>query len=468
MNDQIPDKKEEFRDSLATVTKEGKRIWIYPKKSSGKFYKWRTIVSYFLLLFLFGAPLIKYNGHPFMLLNILERKFIIFGIPFGPHDFFLFGLSMIAVIVSIFLFTAVYGRIFCGWICPQTIFMEMVFRKIEYLIEGDARKQRELDKAPWTADKYFKKGSKHIIFFAISFLISNIFLSYIIGIDQLIKIVTDPPSQHLGGLTAILIFSGVFYWVFSYFREQACTLVCPYGRLQGVMLDQNSIVIAYDNKRGEPRGKIKKGEEQNYGDCIDCRLCVDVCPTGIDIRNGTQLECVNCTACIDACDPVMEKLSRPKGLIRYASKNEIEKGKQSIFTPRSIGYTVVLVLLISLISFLFLTRSDVELSILRTPGLLFQEQPGEKISNLYDLKIMNKTFNTLPVNLELQNIRGELKIIGGDLKVQPQGVLEAKFLVLLPKEEITKMKTPLKIAVTTGGKIIDVFQTSFLGKVVSK
>lgn len=467
-NTDTPDKKEEFRDSLATVTKEGKRIWIYPKKPSGKFYKWRTIVSYFLLLFLFGAPFLNFNGHPFILLNVLERKFIVFGIPFGPHDFILFGLSMIAVIVSIFLFTAVYGRIFCGWICPQTIFMEMVFRKIEYFIEGGARRQRELDKAPWTKEKYFKKGSKHIIFFAISFLISNIFLAYIIGTDQLYRIVTDSPANHLGGLTTILIFSGVFYWVFSFFREQACTMVCPYGRLQGVLLDQNSIVIAYDNKRGEPRGKIKKSEKQNLGDCVDCRLCVDVCPTGIDIRNGTQLECVNCTACIDACDPVMEKLNRPKGLIRYASKNEIEMGGRKLLTPRSVGYTAVLVLLVGLITFLFSTRADVELSILRTPGMLFQEQPGDKISNLYDLKVMNKTFNAMPVNLELQNIKGEIKIIGGNLKVQPQGVLEAKFLVLLPKSEITKMKTPLTIAVISSGKVIDIFQTSFLGRVVSR
>ena len=251
---------ERFRDSLATMTKEGKRNWIYPKKPSGRYYNARTIVSIVLLILLFAIPFIKINGHPLLILNILERKFIIFGIPFGPHDFHLFGLAMISIIVSIFLFTVVYGRIFCGWICPQTIILEMVFRKIEYFIEGDANKQRALNKSPMDKNKFLKKSSKHIIFFSLSFLISNIFLSYIIGMDQLLKIVTSPPSQHLGGLIAILIFSGIFYWVFSYFREQACTLVCPYGRLQGVMLDPNSIVIAYDNIRGEPRGKIRKNE----------------------------------------------------------------------------------------------------------------------------------------------------------------------------------------------------------------
>ncbi len=459
---------ESFRDSLATVTKEGKRIWIYPKKPSGKFYNARNIVTIFLLLFLFGAPFIEVNGHPFILLNILERKFIIFGIAFGPHDFHLFVLAMISIIVGIFLFTVVYGRLFCGWVCPQTIFMEMVFRKIEYWIEGDASRQRTLDKAPWDAEKILKKSSKHIIFFTLSFLIANTFLAYVIGVDQLFDIITDPPSQHLGGLTAITIFSGVFYFIFAKFREQVCTLVCPYGRLQGVMLDQNSIVIAYDYIRGEPRGKIKKGEQRHNGDCIECHLCVDVCPTGIDIRNGTQLECVNCTACIDACDMVMEKVGFPKKLIRYASKNEIETRKRKIFTPRAIGYTVVLILLVGIMTALFLNRTDVELTILRTPGLLYQEQRDNKISNLYDVKIINKTFDSFPAHLELTNINGEIKLIGKDLQVEPQGVAEAKFLVILDEDQIKTLNTPLEIAVKSGEKVIDVIQTNFLGKVERK
>ena len=458
---------EAFRDQISTVTNEGNRVWIYPKKPSGRFYNARTIVSILLLAFLFGVPFIKVNGHQFILFNILERKFILFGIPFGPHDFHLFGLAMIAVIVSIFLFTVVYGRIFCGWICPQTIFMEMVFRKIEYFIEGDANRQRALNQMPMNGEKFFKKSVKHFIFFALSFVIANFFLAYIIGMDQLITIITDPITAHTGGLFAITIFSGIFYWVFSYFREQACTIVCPYGRLQGVMLDQNSIVIAYDDVRGEPRAKIKKDEPRNdKGDCIECHLCVDVCPTGIDIRNGTQLECVNCTACIDACDNVMDKIGKPRGLIRYASKNEIETRVRKIFTPRALGYTFVLTLLLSLITFLLINRTEVELTILRTPGILFQEQPDNKISNLYDVKIVNKTFNEFPVSLKLENINGEIKMIGTEnLNVEPQGIAEAKFLVILSKDDIQNMKTPLDISVSSSGEIIDVIRTSFLGKV---
>jgi cytochrome c oxidase accessory protein FixG len=465
MSLKISSDEEEFRDSIATITSEGKRKWIYPKKPSGKFYNARTIVSVFLLLFLFGAPFIKIDGHPFIILNVLERKFILFGIPFGPHDLHLFALSMIAVIVSIFLFTVVYGRLFCGWICPQTIFMEMVFRKVEYWIEGDANKQRTLNSEPMNGKKFVKKFSKQFIFFSISFLIANTFLSYIIGVDKLYQYIIDTPFKHVTLFIVLLIFSGIFYFVFSYFREQACVLVCPYGRLQGVMLDQNSVVIHYDYKRGEPRGKIKKDVERKLGDCIDCRLCVDVCPTGIDIRNGTQLECVNCTACIDACDLVMDKIKKPRGLIRYASKKQIETGKRSLFSPRAIGYTLVLILLISLITILLSNRSEVELSILRTPGLLSQEQPGNKLSNIYDLKIVNKTFDKLPALLELQDINGEIKIIGSDLNVEPQGVTEAKFLVIIPKEEIKQLKTNLNIAVKSNGKTLDVIQTAFLGKV---
>lgn len=460
---------EKFRDELATVDKEGNRIWIYPKKPSGRFYTARNIVAFILLAFLFSAPFIKVNGHPLMLFDLLNRKFIIFGIPFGTHDFHLFVLATITTIIGIFLFTVVYGRIFCGWICPQTIFMEMVFRKVEYLIEGDWKKQIALNKSPWTGEKIFKKTLKHSIFFIISFVIGNTFLAYIISADELFKIISEPVSQHTAGFASMIIFSGVFYFVFASFREQVCTLICPYGRLQGVMLDQNSIVIAYDHVRGEPRGKIRKDEEQStYGDCIDCHMCVDVCPTGIDIRNGTQLECVNCTACIDACDYVMDKVDRPRGLIRYASLNEIEKKIRSIFTPRAISYTAVLIFLIGLTTFLLLNRSEFELSILRTPGVLYQEQPDDKLSNLYDLKIINKTFDQLPAQLKLNNVDGEIKLIGVDLNVEPQAVAEGKFLVILDRGQLKGLNTPIEVAVTSKGETIDVIKTSFLGKVDRK
>lgn len=457
--------KKSYRDSLYTVTEEGERVWIYPKKPQGRFYTARIILSYFLIAFLIAAPFIKINGHPFMLLNFIERHFVIFGLPFGPHDFYLFVLLMIAAFVFLFLFTVVYGRIFCGWLCPQTVFMEMIFRRIEYWIEGDARQQRALSKAPWDSKKILKKTVKHILFFTVSFVISNIFLAWIIGGEKLIEIISDPPSQHFTGLISISIFSLVFYSVFARFREQVCTMVCPYGRLQGVMLDENSIVIAYDHIRGEPRGKLHKGKEQDRGDCIDCNLCVDVCPTGIDIRNGTQLECVNCTACIDECDTVMEKIGKPRGLIRYASRNEIISGVRKKITPRVIGYTFVLLILFGVFTALFLSRSEVELTILRTPGLLSQEHPNNKISNLYDVRFINKTFKPIDVNLKLENIEGEIKLIGHDLHVVPQEVVEGKFMIILSKDKIKNINTPITIVVSAGDKVLDVVKTSFLGNI---
>ncbi|MGZ5253931.1 MAG: cytochrome c oxidase accessory protein CcoG, partial [Flavitalea sp.] len=345
-----------FRDRIATVDEKGKRKWIFAQKPKGKFYNIRTYVSWFFFILFFSLPFIEVKGRPLFLFNITQAKFILFGQVFWPQDFFIFGLIMVTFIIFIVLFTAAFGRLFCGWVCPQTIFMEMFFRKIEYFIEGDAQEQKILAKQPWNREKIMKKTAKHLVFYIMSFVIANFFLAYIIGMDELTSIITDPVNAHVSGLLAIVIFSGIFYGVYAYFREQACTVVCPYGRLQSVLLDQNSMIVAYDYKRGEPRGKASKKAELNLGDCIDCHACVRVCPTGIDIRNGTQMECVGCTACIDACDDIMLKLDLPKGLIRYASENNIKEGTNLKYSGRMRFYTIVLILLASLLSFLLITR----------------------------------------------------------------------------------------------------------------
>lgn len=456
-----------FRDRISTVDESGNRRWIYPKKPKGRYYNARTLVSVVLLAILFSGPFIKINGEPLLMLNILERKFVIFGQIFWPQDFHLFLLGTIATILFIVLFTVVYGRIFCGWVCPQTIFMELVFRRIEYWIEGDYTKQRKLDKQPWNKEKVLKKGSKHIIFYAIAFLIGNTFLAYIIGIEQLKSIITDPPSEHIAGLTAMVLFSTAFYFVFAKFREQVCTNVCPYGRLQGVLLDRQSVVVAYDYKRGEKRGKIRKGEDRDdteKGDCIDCKQCVQVCPTGIDIRNGTQLECVNCTACIDACDNIMDKVGFDRGLIRYASEEQIAEGKKFHFTGRSIAYSVVLVLILGLLSSLLAMRTEVETSILRTPGMLYQDQGDNKVSNLYNIKIINKTNNAMPIHLELLDGEGTIKMVGNkQLQVSEQGVVESALFLIYDRSSIEQMKTPVTIGVYSGDELIEKVDTYFLG-----
>jgi cytochrome c oxidase accessory protein FixG len=459
-----PMQDQSFRDSVATIDQKGKRVWIFPTIPKGKLYEARKWVSYACLLILFGLPFIKVNGNPLIMLNVLERKFIIFGLIFWPQDFFLFGLSMLTFVVFIVLFTSVFGRLWCGWTCPQTIFMEMVFRRIEYWIEGDANEQKSLRNAPWTGDKIMKKFGKHFTFFTISFLIANTFLAYIISWDELYKIITSPVSEHTGGFIAIMVFSGVFYGVFAHFREQVCLVVCPYGRLQGVLLDKNSIVVAYDYVRGEPRKPIRKNEERRAGDCIDCKACVRVCPTGIDIRNGTQLECINCTACIDACDHIMESVDLPKGLIRYASEDGIARKEKLRFTTRIALYSALLLVLLSGLGVGIAMRSDTETTILRTPGMLFQKQQDGRISNLYNFKVVNKTTEEFPVTFKLENKKGEIKIVSGaNLIAKPQAITEGEFFLILDSSEKLERKNKIRIGVYSGEKKIETVSTNFMG-----
>lgn len=457
-------RKESFRDKVATVDKSGKRIWVFPQKPKGKLYNLRTWLSVLYLAVFFTLPFIKVNGHPFFLINVLQRKFILFGQIFWPQDFFIFGLGMIIFIVFIALFTVVFGRVFCGWACPQTIFMEMVFRKIEYWIEGDAAQQKLLKKAPWNTDKIVKKSAKWAIFWIVSFIIANAFLAYIIGIDELEKIVSEPISKHLGGFIAIVIFTCVFFFVYSWFREQVCTVVCPYGRMQGVLLDRNSLVVAYDYKRGENRAKFNKKQERTAGDCIDCNQCVKVCPTGIDIRNGTQLECINCTACIDACNAMMNAVGFEPNLIRFASESNIAENKPARFTGRIKAYSVVMVLLLGVLVYLLSSRTDVGISVLRTPGQLYQEQPNHQFSNLYNFRFLNKTYQEKELTLKPENFKGTIKIVGDERLVVPkEGNASGSMFIYMNGADVTQRKTELKIAVYEGDEKIKTITTSFVG-----
>ncbi len=453
-----------FRDTVATVDKSGKRIWLFPQQPKGRLYNLRTWLSIVYLVAFFILPFIKVKGHPLFLINILERKFILFGQIFWPQDFFIFGLGMVLFIVFIALFTVVFGRIFCGWICPQTIFMEMVFRKIEYWIEGDAAQQKILKRQKWDTDKLFKKTLKWFSFWVVSFLIANTFLAYIIGLEDLRRIISEPLYLHTGGFFALILFTTIFFFVYSWMREQICTVVCPYGRMQGVLLDRNSVVVTYDHVRGEQRGKFKKNEDRSIGDCIDCMQCVKVCPTGIDIRNGTQLECINCTACIDACNKMMEAVHLPTGLIRYASENNITNKQPLRFTWRMRAYTIVMLVLLGVEGWLLASRTDVGTSILRTPGQLYQEQPDNQLSNLYNYKFLNKTYENKMLELKPENFRGSIVMVGDEkLRVPKEKDISGSLFIYMDKKDITQRKTKLLIGVYENGKKISEIQTSFLG-----
>ncbi len=462
--------KESFRDNISTVDESGKRIWVLPKIPRGKFYQKRKIASYVLLTFLIAAPFTKINGNQFLLFNVIDRKFNIFGFPFWPQDFYLFVISMLIGVIFVALFTVAFGRIFCGWICPQTIFMEMVFRRIEFWIEGDRGAQIRLNKQKWDAEKIRKKSLKWLLFFVISFIIANVFLAYIIGSDELLELMIQGPASNGSTFIALLIFTAVFYFVFAWFREQVCIIACPYGRLQGVLLDNKSMIVAYDHVRGEKekgRAKFNKSEDRNLtgkGDCIDCKQCVAVCPTGIDIRNGTQLECINCTACIDECDAIMEKVNLPKGLIRYASEDEIIKKEKFVITARMKGYAAILAILCGIFVGLLFLRSNLDVSILRLPGQLFQHK-GYKISNVYTFKLVNKTHEDKKnISFKLIEPNGEVKLVGKPtIAIQKEGMSQGTLFVEIVPELLEGDKTKITIGVFENGKLIETQNTNFLG-----
>lgn len=458
---------EAYRDSIATVDKNGKRIWLYPKKPKGSFYNkriWATIG--FLAIFISG-PFIKIGGQPLLMMNFFDRKFIIFGQIFLPQDFVLFGIGMLIFVIFVALFTVTYGRIWCGWLCPQTVFMEMIFRPIEYWLEGDARQQKKFDEAPWDFNKVWRKGLKHFIFIVFSAFIAHITMAYLIGIEGVQALITQSPMNNLSGFTALLAFTVAFYFVFAKLREQVCVAICPYGRLQGVLVNRDTMTVIYDHVRGEPRGRLQKStlkEETPKGDCIDCNLCVQVCPTGIDIRNGIQMECVNCTACIDACDNVMEKIDKPKGLIRYASVDSVEKNKPFRISKRSMAYSAVLVVLIALEAVLLINRSSVETTVMRVPGQLYQEN-ADKITNLYNAQLVNKTSETKTISITSIDDRFTVRFVGKPktVDIAPSGREEVVFFIETKPGNLTGRKTDVVLEVKEGKEVLETIKTSFLG-----
>jgi cytochrome c oxidase accessory protein FixG len=453
------------QDNNNTLDTKGKRKWIYALQPKGKLYQYRSILSIVYLVLFFSIPFIHINGIPLFQFNIPQATFIFFGKVFLPQDFILLGVGMLTSLLFIVVFTLMYGRVFCGWACPQTIFMEMVFRKIEYWIEGSAQKQIQQNKQPWTTDIYIKKVAKHLVFFIVSFLIANTFLAYIIGVKELYKIITEPLSEHVIGFISLIGFTIVFYIVYAYVRELVCTIVCPYGRLQSVLLDKNSRVVAYNYKRGEPRGKRKKNEIAPTGDCIDCNLCVQVCPTGIDIRNGLQLECTNCTACIDACNLMMEKVGYPKDLISITSESAIAENRKPKINYRTKVYGAVLISLVIALCALIISRSKFDATLLRVPGQVLQENKDGTISNLYRIKIVSKSMIPEHYHLQLNGDDVHIVYIGKHVDSLYTGVAtEETFFVKVSSELIKKRKVIYKLKIMSGNDVVQTKDLIFIGQ----
>lgn len=459
---------ETYRDSIGTMHQSGKRKWVFPRKPKGKYTNYRNIVSYLLLIIYFTLPFIKINGNPLVLFNVIDREFFILGQPFYPQDFFILTLGAITSLLFIIIFTIAFGRIFCGWICPQTIFMESIFRKIEYLIEGDRNKQMKLDRQEWNSEKIWKRGLKWTVYIIISLIITHFMFMYIVGYEEVLKIISEGPFTHPTNFIVMVLLTAAFYFVFAWFREQVCTLVCPYGRLQGVLIDKDTVNVFYDFKRGENRSKWRKGEDRKAagkGDCIDCHQCVVVCPTGIDIRDGQQLECINCTACIDACDEVMDKVGLPRGLIRYATENEIEKEIPFKFSGRMKIFAVVLILLTGFLGYLLSSRGEMEAKFIKPAGSTFFVRDG-KITNTYNYTFLNKTNDKKMVTVKIiEPVHGEvIYSASSKIVVERDKITKGTINISFPENDMKLSKQNITIGVyDMNGKLIDSYQTYFEG-----
>ncbi len=449
------------RDSVTSVQDDGSRYIIHPADTRGRFTVWRRMAALFLILFYGALPWITINGSPAVFLDVQHLQFHFFGLTFVAQDLWLAFFLISGLGFSLFYVTSLFGRVWCGWACPQTVFLEHIYRRIERWIEGDANRRRRLDDTPWTGEKIVKRAVKHVAFLVISLCITHILLAYFVSLPAVWGMMTHAPSEHWGVFIFILVSTGILYFNFTWFREQLCIVICPYGRLQSALIDDDSVVIGYDEIRGEPRGKAKS---DGVGDCVDCYRCVQVCPTGIDIRQGLQMECIGCSNCIDACDEIMTKLDRPKGLVRYDSANGLAGRKRKIIRPRIILYSVLLLLGASVMLFSFSRLSAVSTSALRMQGAPYYVDESD-VRNQYLVRIANK--RSIPVHFSLQ-VSGEqdgLSWSGFEdgIEVGRNGEIVRPLVVTVPREKYAGQFTALLEIRDDAGDVVSHRKLEFLG-----
>ncbi len=451
----------------ATIGESGKRKWIYPDVVRGKFSRARDIVFGALIFLYIALPWINIAGSPLLKFDLPARRFHIFGALFVATDAFLLALFLLITTIALFLFSAILGRLWCGWGCPQTVYLDGVFRRIETLIEGTPSQRKRLDAGPRNDAYYTKKVTKHSFFILLSAILSVSFTGYFIGGPESFAMLTGNMTHPVALAIAVVVLAFV-YFDFAWFREQFCTFLCPYARLQAVMLDKHSLVIGYDYHRGEPRGPIRKNSSELtvLGDCIDCKRCVQVCPTGIDIREGLQLECVNCTACIDACDMVMDKIKRPRGLIRYDSTAGLARESKKFVRARVILYCVVLLILTGFLSAKLSGRQSIEFAVVRPPGTPYLVQEDGKVRNMFQIHLTNVEANPHTISLNVIGPEGiETLIPGSPFTLASGERVKVEAFVMFPGDRIVHSSTEIHFEMLVDGVVADVREAKFLGPV---
>lgn len=417
--------------SLTTVNEDGSHYFLHPADVSGFWTKVRRSFGFVLIVVYVALPWIPINGYPAVFLDVEKRLFHLFGLTLVPQDMWVMFFLVTGMGFALFFITSLLGRVWCGWACPYTVFLDHVYRRIERWIEGDAIARRKLAEAPWTSGKILKRFVKHLLFAGVAALIAHVFLSYFVSLSRLYGFMHEGPLQHATAFGIIVFLTLALWFCFGYFREQFCIIMCPYGRLQSALTDSDTVIVGYDEKRGEPRGALGR----TTGDCVDCHRCIQVCPTGIDIRNGLQLECIGCTACIDACDDIMTKVGRPKGLIRYDSQNGFDGSPKRILRPRIVAYSALAVVgLLALVTVAWIKMTPYAATVTRVGGVGFSSS-AEAVSNIYLLRVQNKRNQPATVTIRLaEDVPAGYQLSGGEqtFTIAPLGELTQNCVILAP------------------------------------